>query len=561
MNNIILASECLKRIDLIEWKSEKTKNKALYMLKQLLAKHDYDKLEFFEFNTLSAKYFRKLYGSNYRDALKPLIENKILQCYPKFKIGNYLQEGVAKGYRFNPDLIDFELQVRQINYDNSLRVERYVPEEFDKKLNSQTTKYLRQLKLRGKITEVENYIDSFLYKKSLRDLIVVNHDIKEDVIEVNFYSKLKRQYIKRHVKTKNLLKEIYHDSSFYAIAERGKNLTNLIMYKRKYYLINSSVDDFIQRKLITIKRSYLQSLIDLEYNKLHIKRNDTNMRLDTNITSMKSDLLKLLYWEGESIKSIDLSNSQFRIFGYILKSLEQNVIHEHLNQTSSWNPLNKVIDDLVYNTESMNSQLDIYFCHFHVKQRLESLPPSLLPLFKTCFLVPDADFVNLSTDYQEFMMLINQGQLYEKIASIMEKELLKKYKRKDAKVLMFEIAFSKHNNNSNIEKRILKKYFPNIIKFIAEFKKSMIAKYKSDGLPRGDANHKGNASFAVLLQNIESVIFIDIILRDLVNLGIDALTKHDSVLCKESDLGRVEMRIRFFLDNIFGKGTYNMKRE
>ena len=66
---------------------------------------------------------------------------------------------------------------------------------------------------------------------------------------------------------------------------------------------------------------------------------------------------------------------------------------------------------------------------------------------------------------------------------------------------------------------------------------------------------------AVTLQQIESVIFIDCILTRLLKMGYRVFSKHDSILCKESDVAAVEAVVREVLDVELGIGAYRLKTE
>ena len=123
---------------------------------------------------------------------------------------------------------------------------------------------------------------------------------------------------------------------------------------------------------------------------------------------------------------------------------------------------------------------------------------------------------------------------------------------------MFRIAFASYRD-SCIEKRVFKNSFPTIYKFITEYKKLMTQLFMEGG--DDNFNHKGNAAFPVLLQNIESSLFVDTILTELLNKNIKALSKHDSILCKESDVQKVKLVIQRVLDGLLGENTYKLTIE
>ena len=85
--------------------------------------------------------------------------------------------------------------------------------------------------------------------------------------------------------------------------------------------------------------------------------------------------------------------------------------------------------------------------------------------------------------------------------------------------------------------------------------------YEGDGLEPNQAKDKGNAALAVTLQRIESRIFVDNILARLLSSGYRVFSKHDSILCKESDQAAVTAIVRAELDRELGIGAYTLKTE
>lgn len=119
-------------------------------------------------------------------------------------------------------------------------------------------------------------------------------------------------------------------------------------------------------------------------------------------------------------------------------------------------------------------------------------------------------------DYKRFKELSVIGGLYEFV-----QENLGLESRKEAKNAMFEILFSKRRNNTKSKSK-LKKLFPTVIEWVDNYKKE-----------------NGDDNFSIMLQKKESEIFIDMILNCIIKKKIFALTKHDSLIVKESDKEKV----------------------
>jgi hypothetical protein len=145
-------------------------------------------------------------------------------------------------------------------------------------------------------------------------------------------------------------------------------------------------------------------------------------------------------------------------------------------------------------------------------------------------LINDSDicfpFFDAGDDLDKFSMYAESGELYDLIA----KEL--GICRKVAKLSIFEILFSSENFNSS-NKKFLKTLFPSVIKWIDTFK----------------VLNEDNA-FPIMLQKLESYLFLDYLLPMLQSHGIKVLTKHDCFLCKESD----EKTVR----SVIEEGFYNI---
>jgi hypothetical protein len=117
-----------------------------------------------------------------------------------------------------------------------------------------------------------------------------------------------------------------------------------------------------------------------------------------------------------------------------------------------------------------------------------------------------------SDDFKAFQRISILGKLYESIEGILSLD-----SRKMSKNTMFEILFSSRNNNTKTKKE-LKQHFPNLIKWIDDFKKN-----------------NGDNKFSVMLQKLESEVMIDDVFMALKTKKIFCLTKHDSVIVRKEN--------------------------
>jgi len=113
--------------------------------------------------------------------------------------------------------------------------------------------------------------------------------------------------------------------------------------------------------------------------------------------------------------------------------------------------------------------------------------------------------------------------------------------RDAAKVGVLKAMYSSHRVNSKV-KDFFRQEFPGIMERIDAYKKK-----------------NGKASLANLMQQAESDVFIDKILHQLYCMGIDAVSKHDSILCAESMMPTVEAIVNEMLEEHIGKCTLSTK--
>lgn len=170
----------------------------------------------------------------------------------------------------------------------------------------------------------------------------VKEYVKEDleVLAYNFeklkeisYKKIKAIEINRF----NVNEQIV-DEYFQAIIKKGNEQTtywltrdnalliakkeglSLIQDHRMFYITDA--DEFIQLKKQALTASYIGSIDRIEKKYWYADRNDTNNRLDSNITNLCGDLMDEIIHDNNLVQ-FDLANSQFAILCHILKTKDE----------------------------------------------------------------------------------------------------------------------------------------------------------------------------------------------------------------------------------------------
>jgi hypothetical protein len=512
----------------------------------VLSRHLYKNIPISESIEISWKHFRKQIGWRSHDQLSVLLEKKIL-----VKTRNHCNyantENRCCSYQINPAFLQ--------NSDlYLLEIEATKQEQRRNKIERKTEAILKKLMLpcgrRNYVKALNKYRRDSTSKSEILAACKVNSAIPEGHYKIGYVNPYQKRRFKKHVSLEVLLKRA---------ATEGKDV---ILYRDKCYI--ESLEYFVSVKTYCLRFSYSNSLLGIininekEGTYLYCKRNSTNNRLDTNVTNIKTCAISLFTIEGQRLTNIDLSNSQFTILGRILEVVSEASQQEQFNGSRSSDKGNRFL------------------------KVLQKFPNYLNALRTSITLCSDQNAV-VSNDLSAFIYETKVGRFYEYYSSLIfdqytdrtpciSFERLEAIKARDpsandlytviraaAKKTMFQTLFSSHKYNP-ASKVILKKHFPNLVKFCDSFKKEMI-KFYSNELPKKQATKKGNAALAVMLQTIEAEIFIDTILFDLLKKGYKVLSKHDSILCKNSDTKEVQKVVETTLNSFFGPNEYELKIE
>ena len=432
----------------------------LYNLIQLISlshRKDSDYTDYVEIS--SRKIEKVLKRKNHQRILKLAEELNLI----KIDHGYSKDEGKCKGYKLVPH--------------GALRIVDSCKSHKIDSVERKTIAALHHLEVTLTEEEIERLAKETVSAKDIRGMILVDEEIEDEQVFVRFKRKRNKDAKKKATKKKGKFKNC-HKVSFETAFARAKSWgKSLIMVDPKSKIcVIKNLDTYLKDRKESTRQSYANSLLAIRDKEFYAHRNDTNYRLDSNITTLKSDFIPYLRLDGEKIVNIDLSNSQFA-----------------------------------------------FFCHAMLKDLCR----------------PDK-----STTY--FIDASAKGELYELIQSKYKAVKGKVLTRAEAKSMMFLVAFGREigENEPNELRRFFRGQFAQVTERINALK------------PKN--NHQ---NFSVKLQQLESGLFIDKILKKLHKKNYLVLTKHDSVLCKESDLVKVMAIVVQELDKYFGEGNYHLKVE
>lgn len=311
----------------IEWNSSTKQQKALDLCISIYNLFIQDGGDFYRYKSLSREYFYKIIGKKYAYEIKDkLIDNGILEVNNSYNV----VKGIGKGYRINNCIIGGEYQCVPMcppKEDNNIQCVPMCPPNISDQINGVSDNYLSLLSNHStpvsisylcppletlmvsemqKLTfspKVYEYINNFTL--SIND-ITINNNIIEEYVNVLFDD------------------EVYRYKLENALQLANENNKSLIKYKDKCYIDN--VDSFLLRKTNDLKLIFKKSIFDIENRIFRASRNETNNRLDYNLTNMKSDILNYLLYDGEEMVELDISNAQFAILSFITNSLDEEFV-------------------------------------------------------------------------------------------------------------------------------------------------------------------------------------------------------------------------------------------
>lgn len=328
----------------------------------------------------------------------------------------------------------------------------------------------------------------------------VGHHSNKYKLNTKFIEGLKEFKIPRESKlSQKLIKKLYQRKAHYNRLEpylrlmKDELMKMELHYPEAHKWIEGSAD-------YSKKLSYLTSINHIEDKRFrYFKRNNTNKRLDTNLTNLKSDLRQFII--GDYV-SIDLKNSQPFLLGIL-------------------------IDNLINNRDTL-------CCYLHNRNLTKTFGVKGI---QKILLIHQNQEKSKMVKLKRFYNSVLNGSLYSEFINYYSGDI----SREEVKNIMFEVLFSRNKLYAGYRKIIPyekeKKVFASVYPFVYEVVK--ILKIK---------DHK---TLPIYLQQLESYLFIDCIAKELVNNGIVPFTIHDSVIVKaEHQLRTIDIMNEVFMKQI-----------
>jgi hypothetical protein len=327
IKNAVESIEWTGTIEVQKTKKEKALNLCIYIYNTYV----YEGGDFNVYRQFSKSYFKSIIKtSSYVYEIKnSLIKKNILEVY---KNGTYKMKKTNKAYRFKTSLINgFYTDLNGPTFNSDIKTDLNGPKTIGQDLKTSDKVNSNLFNLSNIITNksntlhisgptMETYINKGLenitFTKEVNDYINKFYITREDIL-VN--DEIKDEYVK----------VIFDLDSYNYKKDNALNLAQqqglyLIKYKKNFYIDN--IETFLIRKTNDIRLIMRKSIFEIENKIFRVSRNETNRRLDYNLTNMKSTLFNYMLFEGEELVELDIANAQFSILSFLTDELDDNFI-------------------------------------------------------------------------------------------------------------------------------------------------------------------------------------------------------------------------------------------
>lgn len=298
-NQRIILASIIEAFNEIPWTTNGVQAKAYNFIVNFFNMYIYGNqlYSFSDYKNMTTKYWSLQIGTKNDRAIneikKKLVEFNVLEEIN----GLYSKDSRVKSYRFNQSLIyNHSINKNIIPYIAVPFFNELIINELGELENS-TKNTLKQVKV--------NYGDNWVHRlESIIDK-QINKNF-EIIYGAHLGSKLD-DHIPFYLNNKKYRWQLKN------VLDKANELNaKLIRWGDKYYIIINT-DNFIQQKRIDLRIIYEVQLKDIETNNIRTSINDTNGRLDSNVTNLQSDLWDFLTLDDEELLEIDGANFQFVI--------------------------------------------------------------------------------------------------------------------------------------------------------------------------------------------------------------------------------------------------------
>jgi hypothetical protein len=293
--------------------------KSVKICKAMFNQYISDDTDFRHLKQFGCNYFYSIVPSKRDYKLKHvLVENNILDSSPYYSI----EKGIAKAFRFNPkffgaaNVTSTDSTFYFLTNSNESTISYYCPHHRNNDEYSKCSDCLR--------CYFERNMDKLVFEDDIDEYISRLSNIDSSSLIMN------NAILNSHVDL-NLDGKDYRYTCANAIEFAKSTGNDLIEFKDRYYV--DTPENFVKNKSIQLRISYCQSVFNIKYKLFYCGRNDTNNRIDNNLTGLKKELFQKLFFDGERLAELDIANAQFAIAAHLNPAIDSHFITYAQNGT------------------------------------------------------------------------------------------------------------------------------------------------------------------------------------------------------------------------------------
>lgn len=313
--------------------------------------------------SLPKNYLTKVFSTGFYKWFTPLKENGILEMELNTKGTPRYYTNRAINYRINPDLINGEFDV----------------------VNAKVSKYESNNRKEDIILN-NTYVSKDYLKRDFESLILNKEHLKAAITRSINNIKKSDYELNENIKDPTFwVYNCYTGGGYFTSKEK-------VFKSLKYYegaslikdgdsVFIDSIESFIKTKKSNCEFNYNLQLEKLLRGDYYLNRNNTNNRLDHNLTSLPSSMLSVIKEDNDLIE-IDLANSQFTLLSMIMDNEMINKtddFYEFKSNCSKGLLYNYLMEKLSLNRNEVKKiMMNIAFSSYRNKSKAKKL-------FNECF--------------------------------------------------------------------------------------------------------------------------------------------------------------------------------
>ncbi len=305
MNNQSILRSIQEAVESINELTRLQKEKSIMICKGMFNQFIIDKTCFSQYKQFANNWFYTVVPTKkYYNLKHLLVKHGILECDDWYKFKKDSKKGIAKGYRFNSKFFtafNTSSTDTTFTFSNSSKeatISYYCPTSENQKYQAYYYNLLPRLKFDSDVDELINELSIV----RLKDL-TLNENIKEEYLKISSD------------------KEEPRCKAATALNRARAAGMDLIKFNKKFYIDHP--EHFIVNKSTQLKITYCQSVFNINNGLFYCNRNDTNYRLDYNLTALKKKLFTKLTFDGERLTELDIANAQFAIAAHINPDIDE----------------------------------------------------------------------------------------------------------------------------------------------------------------------------------------------------------------------------------------------